>query len=218
MKKIKLYTDYTDYKSHAHFEILNCQRIVLELRIWDAVYFPDLWKDLAYVKDLEHGRCSININFLCACASLCVFCMWVQALSEGIYACVHVDIERPEANVGCLSPLSSILLFGAGSLTKLAAQQLDKINLPASSRGPLVLIPELWLQGQVTTLAAQVLMLARQTLNPLRLLPSTGFFIAYAFPLWRSKVLSVLHFAGNSQLLLLQRQDLTPQCKTHSGE
>lgn len=69
---------------------------------------------------------------------------------------------------------------------------------------------------QPRQLAAQVLMLARQTLNQLRLFPSAGFFIVYAFPLWRSKVLSVLDFAGNSQLLLLQDQDLTLQCKTHS--
>lgn len=91
-----------------------------------------------------------------------------------------------------------------GGLLSWSSQSYDYKDRPPHQL--VFIIPELWLQGQATTLAAQVLMLARQTLNPLRLLPSTGFFIAYAFPLWRSKVLSVLHFAGNSQLLLLQRQ------------
>lgn len=150
------------------------------------------------------------------CVSVCVLHVSASPFRRYLCMCTHgYRGQRPMSDAFLHCPPSYFLGQGLSpnwqpsNWTRLTCQQVPGGLLSSSSQR------YDYKDRPPRQLAAQVLMLARQTLNPQRLLPRTAFFIAYTFPLWRSKVLSVLHFAGNSQLLLLQGQDLTLQSKTH---
>lgn len=150
---------------------------------------------------------------MCVCVAVCVLHVSTSPFRRYLCMCTHgYRGQRPMSDASLHCHPSYFLGQGLSpnNWTRLTCQQVPGGLLSSSSQS------YDYKDRQPRQLAAQVLMLARQTLNQLRLLPSAGFFIAYAFPLRRSKGLSVLDFAGNSQLLLLQDQDLILQCKTHS--